>query len=93
MKALKKVFQKTVIPTFSVKGAIGHTMGAAGLIEMLVGGSSLKESIIPATAGLECIDDEAKGWVSKEPKEMHTNVFLSINAGFGGVNTALVVKR
>ena len=92
IKAFKQVYKKAV-PAYSIKGAIGHTLGAAGLIEVAVALKVLKERIIPATVGLRHIDSEAKGWVSVLPKKLKKNVIVLNNCGFGGINAVLILKK
>ncbi|MDO9464140.1 MAG: beta-ketoacyl synthase N-terminal-like domain-containing protein [bacterium] len=93
MKAFKSVFASGTLPTYSIKGGIGHTMGAAGLVETIVALRSLREKLVPPTVNLRIADDEAEGWVSTEPDSFDNPVTVSINAGFGGVNSALVLKK
>ena len=92
MKAFKTVFGTTPRPTYSIKGGTGHTMGAAGLLEMMVAFQTLKEKIIPPTVNLCQVDDEAQGWVSPKQREFNSEITVSTNAGFGGINAALVLK-
>jgi 3-oxoacyl-[acyl-carrier-protein] synthase II len=92
MKAFKKVYPKAV-PTYSIKGAIGHTLGAAGLIEVIVAFKALEEGLIPATVGLKDIDPEAKGWVSTSPQKLKKKIAVLNNCGFGGINAALALKN
>ena len=40
-------------PVYSIKGGIGHTMGAAGLVEMLIAQRALREGIVPPTVNLK----------------------------------------
>jgi 3-oxoacyl-[acyl-carrier-protein] synthase II len=91
MKAFKKIFHKPV-PAYSIKGAIGHTMAAAGVVEAAICLKALKEQKAPLTVGLEEIDEEARGWVCDEPAKLSSKIGLSVNAGFGGVNSALVLR-
>jgi len=93
MKALKSVFGSRAVPTYSIKGGIGHTMGAAGLVEIIVALRSLREKFVPPTVNLRIADDEAEGWVSTKTGTFDNPVTISINAGFGGVNSALVLKK
>ncbi len=93
MKAFRRVFPNRPVPVYSVKGSLGHTMGAAGLIEMLVALKSMEAQVVPPSANLHQVDPEAEGWVS--PTAVRTtgmNAVLSTNSGFGGVNAALVLK-
>jgi len=81
------------VPVYSVKGSLGHTMGATGLIEMMVALKSMERQVVPPSANLHEVDPEAVGWVSKhEVKVDGMNAVLSTNSGFGGVNAALVLK-
>jgi 3-oxoacyl-[acyl-carrier-protein] synthase II len=93
MKAFKMVFGTRSVPVYSIKGAIGHTMGAAGLVETIVAFESLKEKVVPPTVNLQKVDDEAKGWVSAEAGTIDNTVTVSTNSGFGGINSALVLKK
>ncbi|MFH1904146.1 MAG: beta-ketoacyl synthase N-terminal-like domain-containing protein [bacterium] len=93
MKAFKSVFAYGALPTYSIKGGIGHTMGAAGLVETIVALRSLREKLIPPTVNLHIADNEAEGWVSTKACTFDNPVTISINAGFGGVNSALVLKK
>lgn len=93
MKAFRQVFGEIAVPVYSVKGSIGHTMGAAGLVEMVMALKSLEAGIIPPCTRLEEADPEALGWVSVEgAKAPEMRVVLSTNSGFGGVNAALVLR-
>ncbi len=93
IKAFKMVFGTRSVPVYSIKGAIGHTMGAAGLVETIVAFESLKERVVPPTVNLLEVDDEAKGWVSAEAGTLDNTVTVSTNSGFGGINSALVLKK
>jgi 3-oxoacyl-[acyl-carrier-protein] synthase II len=93
MKAFRQIFTDSPVPVYSIKGSLGHTMGAAGLVEMLVALKSMEIQVVPPSANLHEVDPEAVGWVSRQ--EVRTdgmNVVLSTNSGFGGVNAALVLK-
>ncbi len=92
LKAFNRVFANSVRPVYSVKGSIGHTMGAAGLVETIIALESLKAAVIPPSANLNDIDPEAEGWVHREAIPAPAmNVVLSTNSGFGGVNSALII--
>jgi acyl transferase domain-containing protein len=93
MKAFKSVFQARNIPTYSLKGGVGHTMGTAGLVDLIVAIKTLIEAVVPPTVNLQDIDDEALGWVSPEPCNFDGTVTVSTNSGFGGINCAVVLKQ
>ncbi|MDP3284644.1 MAG: beta-ketoacyl synthase N-terminal-like domain-containing protein, partial [Desulfobacterales bacterium] len=93
MRAIKKVFDKRPLPVYSVKGGTGHTLGAAGLLEIIIAFESLNRLVVPPTVNLRDIDREAEGWVSSGLQSFESPVTLSTNSGFGGVNSALVLKK
>jgi|GEM_PF-210881 len=84
-----------VRPVFSVKGGLGHTLGAAGLLEILLSLRALAEGVVPPNVGLQNADACASGWVTEQPIQIpHAAVraALSTNSGFGGINAALVLS-
>ncbi len=92
MRAFQAVFRDAPMPVYSIKGGIGHTMGAAGLVEMLVALRALREGIVPPTVNLKEADLDAAGWVSAEQRPVMKNTLaLMTNAGFSGINSALVL--
>ncbi len=92
LKALRKVFSKS-LPLFSVKGAIGHTLGSSGLVQLIAALESFNKNVLPPTTGLKDIDDDAKGWTATIPQKFDGEIALIMNAGFGGINAATLVKR
>lgn len=93
IKAFKSVFKDDAVPVYSIKGGTGHTMGAAGLIEIIVAIRSLSEKRVPPTVNLHKVDNEAKEWVSLESRAFDGLTTLSTNSGFGGINAALVLRE
>lgn len=93
IRAIRSVLRDRVVPVYSLKGAIGHSMGTAGLVDLIVTIQTLAEKMVPPTVNLRDIDDEARGWVSSQPVPCDANIALSSNSGFGGINCALVFKR
>jgi len=93
MKAYNVIFGKHPIPLYSIKGAVGHTMGVAGLIETIIALRVLQERIIPATVGLKDVDPGARDWASLERRNLDGDAILVNNSGFGGINSSLVLKQ
>ena len=92
MRAFHTVFQDRERPVYSIKGGIGHTMGAAGLVEMIIALCALRERKSPPTVNLKDPDDDARGWVSDRQQPVREQTLaLVTNAGFSGVNTALLL--
>ena len=91
IRAFNAVFREKK-PAYSIKGGIGHTMGAAGLVELIIAMKALREGKVPPTVNLREADSGAEGWVSAVSCPLQGNsVALMTNAGFGGINSALVL--
>ena len=90
--AFRGVFGGRSLPVHSVKGAIGHTLGAAGGIEVALGLKSLNRGFLPPTVGFREPEDGAEGRVSSLAQPVTGSYLLTTNSGFGGVNAALVLK-
>ena len=94
LKAFNTVFKGKKKPLYSVKGGLGHTMGAAGLVELIVALRALKEKIAPPTVNLKNVDDNARGWASRRQRILRGNKrALITNAGFSGINAALILAN
>lgn len=91
MKALKLVFPRPR-PAFSVKGGTGHTMGGAGLIQTIAAVEALAAAAAPPTVGLRRVCEEADGWASPDRQPVNGTRALIVNAGFGGVNAAVLLE-
>lgn len=79
-------------PIHSVKGATGHTMGACGTIETIVGLCSLRDQCVPPTVGLSVPEDRARGSVSTDIQPFSGRYLLTTNSGFGGINACLILR-
>jgi 3-oxoacyl-[acyl-carrier-protein] synthase II len=92
--ALRKVFTDDGPPVSSCKGAVGHTLGAAGAIEALACVEALRRGALPPTLGLEDIDPEcAADHIAGAPREApELQVALSNSFAFGGQNATLVLQ-
>ena len=84
------------VPVNGIKGAIGHTLGAAGALEAILSVLVLEEQRVPPTAGYA---SSAPGSVLRivagaplSPESIIL-VALSTSSAFGGSNTALVLER
>ena len=91
LKAFKQVFE-SARPVFSVKGALGHTMGSAGLVQLVAAIAALERQAVPPTVGLRQVDDDARGWAGDSDQTFEGSSAMVVNAGFGGINAAVVVS-
>ena len=83
------------VPITANKSMVGHTLGAAGAIEAAVTILTLRDGCVPPTINLSDPDEAAAGLNltpnTAQRHEMRTA--LSDSFGFGGQNTALVLRR
>ncbi len=94
--AIKAIFgdRTSTIPVTSIKGAIGHCMGAAGAIESVVAVYSIAEQKIPPTRNYNTPDEEiGLDIVHGEPREISFDVMTKNSFGLGGQNACLVFGR
>ena len=93
-RALATVFGEWRPPVNSIKGAIGHTLGAAGAFEAVMCVEVLATGVVPPTAGLEEVDPDcaALELVHGTALRCAPAVALSTSSGFAGANAALVLS-
>jgi 3-oxoacyl-(acyl-carrier-protein) synthase len=81
------------VPVNAIKGALGHTMGAAATLEAIMCLLASREGIVPPTVGFEEPDPECGSTaVCSRPHPAPVRVSLSTSLGFGGCNAALVLE-
>lgn len=80
------------IPVTSVKGTVGHMLGAAGAIEAIVCALSMQHQVVPPTAGYADKDPECDVLVPSQPLHCEQKVVLSNSLGFGGHNGSLAIS-
>jgi len=82
-------------PVNSLKGSLGHLMGACGVIELAACMGMLERNRIAHTLNLESPDPECAplDYVIHSPRTAPLAVVLKNSFGFGGVNASLVVKK
>lgn len=89
--AITKVFQNQQIPVTSLKGHLGHTTDASGLIETILAAAALKQNIIPPTKN--CDQKAFDLNIITSPVSTQKKYFLSHSFGFGGNNAAAIFKK
>lgn len=90
MYAFKSVFGETVPRICSLKGAIGHTLGAAGIIETALAAEILKRAYVPPTVGWS---HSGRDRFEYGGGPVGGKYVLNCNSGFGGVNAALLLGK
>jgi 3-oxoacyl-[acyl-carrier-protein] synthase-1 len=85
--------QLSEVPINSLKGYFGHTLGASGLLETIVGMNALKNNMLYTSLGYKTSGVTKPINVIESPKKAMLNVFLKTASGFGGCNTAILFKK
>lgn len=88
--AERSVFTKKPIKVFGIKGAIGHTLGASGAIEIALCAKCLESGMLPAT--IACNVPEAEEVLLRNTPFPGNNIITS-NSGFGGVNAVILLEK
>ena len=82
------------IPVNSLKPMIGHTLGAAGVLELSASILAMQGGFIPPTINTEELDPQCDlNVVRGESLNRPFNVFLSTKSAFGGANVAIAARR
>jgi 3-oxoacyl-[acyl-carrier-protein] synthase II len=81
------------VPVNSIKGALGHTMGAAATLEAIMCLLAARDGVVPRTLGYEEPDPACDlDYVPGAARQVRTRISLSTSLGFGGCNAALVLE-
>ena len=77
----------------SIKGSLGHTMGAAAALEAIMCLLAARSGVVPPTVGLEDVDPACGLDHVPGTARIHASrVSVSTSLGFGGCNAALVLE-
>jgi 3-oxoacyl-[acyl-carrier-protein] synthase-1 len=91
-KAIISFFCDDIPPCFSLKGALGHTSGGGSLMEFLISVHLLKKRVAPPTAGFNNLGVDEPVPVSSSCQKIAGDSMLCLSAGFGGLNSAVIIK-
>jgi 3-oxoacyl-[acyl-carrier-protein] synthase II len=94
--AIKRIFGERAakIPVSSTKSMIGHTVGAAGVIEGVVTVMSIVKGLITPTIHLDEPDPELDlDYVPNHARRQEIRCAISNSLAFGGHNATLVFKK
>ena len=81
------------IPLNSLKAYVGHTLGAAGVIEVIISLFSMEKNILFKSIGFSNNGTSKKINVIRENENKNINIVLKTASGFGGTNAALLLKK
>lgn len=78
----------------SVKGSIGHLLGAAGAAEAVTSVLALKNGVVPPTINLDEQDPECDlNYTPNTPVEAPLSIAISDSLGFGGHNGCIAFRK
>jgi 3-oxoacyl-[acyl-carrier-protein] synthase-1 len=91
--AIRRVFGATAPPITAFKWAFGHPLAASGILDSVLALVALHHGVVPGVATLRELDPDFGNLpVSARPQAPRSDVALVLNRGFGGSNTALVLR-
>jgi 3-oxoacyl-[acyl-carrier-protein] synthase II len=93
-RATEKLFGSHV-PISTLKGNIGHTLGACGALEAWASIQMMNEGWFAPTLNLRNPDPECGqlDYIMGVPRALQCEYIMSNNFAFGGINTSLIFKR
>jgi 3-oxoacyl-[acyl-carrier-protein] synthase II len=82
------------VPVSSTKSLHGQSLEASGVLELIVTLLAVRKGMLPVNAGFLGADDSCRlNLVLAEPLAATPEYAMSLNAAFGGANTALVIGQ
>lgn len=82
-------------PISAFKSFTGHTLGACGALEAWTSIKMMHDNWFHGTANLQEIDPNCAplDYLTGTGREINTDIIMSNNFAFGGINTSLIFKR
>jgi 3-oxoacyl-[acyl-carrier-protein] synthase I len=90
---MKLAFGDSLPPFTGIKPYIGHTVGASGVIELIIITECVERGFFPATPGFEQIDEEINARPLTEDLEISEGIFMLNFFGFGGNCTSFIISN
>ena len=86
---------KRKVPISSLKSYTGHTLGACGAIEAILSIEMLNSGWFAPTLNLNNPDKNCAplDYITGDGREINTDIIMSNNFAFGGINTSLIFKK
>ena len=92
-EAIRDVFGDKV-PVSSLKGNMGHTLGASGALELIATLTIMKKNRIYPTLNLDEVSSDCEGiYHVMKPLEHNIDIIVKNCFAFGGINATLVCRK
>lgn len=79
------------LPICALKGYYGHTMGAAGIVETILGMLCVEQHILPSVKGYATCGTSVPLCLPTHNQHIQGNQFVKMLSGFGGTNAAILL--
>jgi 3-oxoacyl-[acyl-carrier-protein] synthase II len=92
--AISQVFGESLsgIPATAFKGHLGHTLGGAGAVELVLSATALDEGVVPPCVGVDPDDLEFDLHLQTHAPQRRTlRHVLNLSLGFGGANACVIL--
>ncbi len=94
LNAIKEVFGDNCPPISSTKSMTGHSLGAAGVQEIIYCLLMLQDQFIAPSINIAELDPQAATFdIVQQARPTPLDVIMSNSFGFGGTNASLIIKR
>lgn len=95
IQSIQEVFGHHVPPLSSTKSLSGHSLGSAGVHEVIYCLLMLQENFIAGSINIDHLDSQIGNipLVTKTKRNVQLNTILTNNFGFGGTNACLVLEK
>ena len=94
LKAIKNVFGDDCPKISSTKSLSGHSLGAAGVHELIFSMIMLEKGFLVASANVTNMDPEAQDIpILTARQDMDVTRIMSNSFGFGGTNSTLIIEK
>ena len=92
-KGMIKAFGDQIPPVTGIKPFIGHTLGASGVIELVIITESIKNGFFPVTPGFKEFDEKLQITPVTESYNISEGCIMMNYFGFGGNCTSFIVSN
>lgn len=94
-RAIRSVFKASAdrLMASSVKAAVGHTVAAAGAVNVAVAALAIRDRVAPPTLNLEHLDPTCPlDWIPRVAREAAIDQALALARGLEGQNVAVALR-